>query len=69
MTHIESDVTTLKRKVDGVEQITEGVEKMTQQAAGAGTAGRWLIKIGIAVIGAAGWLAAVYTHLTGRPPP
>jgi len=60
---------TISRKVESVEKITDDVKTIHDQAAGAGTAGRWLIKIGIGVVATAGWLAAAYTHLTGTPPP
>ena len=60
---------TINRKVETVEKITDDVKTIRDQAAGAGTAGRWLIKVGVGVVATAGWLAAAYTHLTGRPPP
>jgi hypothetical protein len=47
----------------------EAVALTEGQASGAGTAGGWLLKIGIGVVASAGWLAAAYTYLTGRPPP
>ena len=68
-TYIETDMTALNRKVESVEKITDDVKTIRDQAVGAGTAGRWLIKIGIGVVTTAGWLAAAYTWMTGRPPP
>lgn len=68
-THIEADVSTLKAKVEGVEQVTEDVKKMRERAFGAGTLGVWLWRVGGAVLSFAAGLAAAYTWLTGRPPP
>jgi hypothetical protein len=79
-THIEQDVLTTKVRVENVEVntndrlqkvelVTDGVQIMRERALGAGTAGRWLIKIGIGVVTFAGWVLAGYTYLTGRPPP
>jgi len=67
--HLESDLTAIKSKVDGMEKVTVEVTTLRTQAQGAGTAGRWLLKIGIALLTAAGWLLGAYTWLTGRPPP
>ncbi len=60
---------TVKAKVERVEGVSDDVVAMRQQAQGAGTLGRWLIKIGIAVVTIAGWAVGAYTYLTGRPPP
>lgn len=79
-THIEQDVLTTKVRVENVEVntndrlqkvelVTDGVQIMRERALGAGTAGRWLIKIGIGVVTFAGWILAGYTYLTGKPPP
>ena len=68
-THLETDVTGIKNKVEAVGAVTDNVKAMTLQAQGAGTLGHWLIKIGLGVIAAAGWLVGAYTYLTGRPPP
>jgi hypothetical protein len=68
-THLESDVMSVKAKTDAIQSVTDDVKKMRQQAQGAGTMGRWLIRIGIGIVTVAGWLAATYTHFTGRPPP
>lgn len=59
----------LKVSVAEMQTVTDDVKTMRQQAQGAGTLGKWLIKIGVAVIAAAGWMATAYTYLTGRPPP
>ena len=68
-TNLEADAHSTKVKVDQMQSITDGVENMTQRAIGAGTLGQWLIRIGIGVVAAAGWLAWAYTQITGRPPP
>lgn len=68
-THIESDVSSLKNKVEGMEKVTVEVTTLRTKAEGAGTAGRWLIRLGIAILGFAGWVVGAYTWLTGRPPP
>ena len=59
----------LKESVSEMQTVTDDVKTMRQQAQGAGTLGQWLIKIGVGVLALAGWLAAAYTQLTGRPPP
>ncbi|MBN9242419.1 MAG: DUF1515 family protein [Mesorhizobium sp.] len=68
-THLEADVASTKTKLDGMEQVTVQTTTLITKAEGAGTLGRWLIRIGIGVVGAAGWLVGVYTWMTGRPPP
>lgn len=49
--------------------VTDQVVQLTEQAKGAGTAGRWLLRAGIVIVSAAGWLMALYTQITGKPPP
>ena len=68
-TFLETDISSVKSKVEGVEAITDDVRVLRHQARGAGTLGFWLIRIGIGVVGFAGWLVGVYTWVTGRPPP
>ena len=68
-THMEADMSSLKNKVEGMEKVTVEVTTLRTKAEGAGTAGRWLIRIGISILGAAGWVVGAYTWLTGRPPP
>ncbi|WP_353641303.1 DUF1515 family protein [Mesorhizobium sp. WSM2239] len=68
-THLETDMLTVKNKVEGVEAVTEDVISLRQQALGAGTLGHWLIRIGIGVVTLAGWAIGIYTWMTGRPPP
>ncbi|MCT7375471.1 DUF1515 domain-containing protein [Chelativorans salis] len=68
-THLESDMMSVKGKVESVQTVTDDIKQMRQQAVGAGTLGVWLWKIGGWVIGAAAGFMAAYTWLTGRPPP
>jgi hypothetical protein len=68
-TYLETDVTSIRAKVDDMEQVTVQVKTMTMRAEGAGTLGRWLIRIGIGVVTCAGWIIGAYTYLTGKPPP
>jgi hypothetical protein len=68
-TNLEADVSSVKHKVEEMESVTDDVVALRQQAAGAGTLGKGLIKVGIAVVAFAGWLIGIYTYLTGRPPP
>jgi hypothetical protein len=68
-THLESDVSSVKNKIEDVEKVTVEVTTLRTKAQGAGTLGRWLIRIGIGVVTVAGWLAAAWTQATGRPPP
>jgi len=67
--HLESDLTAIKSKVDGMEKVTVEVTTLRIRAQGAGTAGRWPLKIAIAIVTAAGWALRAYTWLTGRPAP
>lgn len=68
-THMESDVSSLKHKVEGMEKVTVQTTTLITKAEGAGTLGRWLIRLGIGVVTVAGWLIGAYTYVTGRPPP
>ena len=68
-THLEADVSSLKNKVDAHEKVTVEVTTLRTKAEGAGTLGRWLIRLGIGIVTIAGWLIGGYTWLTGRPPP
>lgn len=67
--HLESDMQSVKNKVEDMEIITDDVARLRHQAQGAGTLGHWLIKIGLGVIWLAGVIVGAYTWLTGRPPP
>jgi hypothetical protein len=69
LTNVEADIGNLKNKVTDMENVTVEVKTIRAKAQGAGTLGFWLVKIGIGVVGAAGWLVGVYTWITGRPPP
>jgi len=66
---LEGDLSAIKDKVDGMEKVTVEVTTLRTKAQGAGTLGRWLIRIGIAIVTAAGWAVGAYTWITGRPPP
>lgn len=68
-THLESDVSTITTKVQGMEKVTVEVTTLRTKAEGAGTVGRWLLRVGIAIVGFVGWVFGLYTWLTGRPPP
>jgi len=68
-THLEADVFSTKSKVEAIEDVTDAVVQLRERALGAGTLGRWLLWIGGGVITAGGWAAAIYTWITGRPPP
>lgn len=68
-THLEADVGSIVKKVDDMEKVTVEVTTLRTKAQGAGTLGRWLIRLGIGIVTAAGWMIGAYTWLTGRPPP
>lgn len=75
-THLESDAHGIKgqvkaigERVDTVNKVTDDVIKLRTQAEGAGTAGRWALKVALAIVAFSGWLMALYTSTTGRPPP
>lgn len=69
MTQVEADVLSAKNRLDATERVTVEVTTLKTRAEGAGTLGRWLLRIGIGVVTLAGWLIGGYTWLTGRPPP
>lgn len=62
-------MSSVKNRVEAHEKVTVEVTTLRTKAEGAGTLGRWLIRIGIGVVTAAGWLIGAYTWMTGRPPP
>ncbi|MDR7034476.1 DUF1515 family protein [Mesorhizobium sp. BE184] len=68
-THLESDMSSTKHKLDSMEKVTVEVTTLRTKAQGAGTLGRWLIRFGIGIVTLAGWLIGAYTWMTGRPPP
>lgn len=68
-THLESDMSATKNKVEGMEKVTVEVTTLRTKAEGAGTLGYWLLRAGGFILSAAGGFAAAYTYLTGRPPP
>ncbi|MCR5859737.1 DUF1515 domain-containing protein [Mesorhizobium sp. J428] len=69
MAGVKTDMAGVKKVVTDIQAVTDDVVAMRQKAAGAGTLGHWLIKIGIGVVAFAGWLVSLYTWITGRPPP
>jgi hypothetical protein len=69
LTRVESDLISVKHSQANMQAVTDDVVSLRTQAQGAGTAGRLLLKTGIAIVGAAGWLLGLYTWFTGRPPP
>lgn len=68
-THLESDLSSMKHKIQGMEKVTVEVTTLRTKAEGAGTVGRWLLRAGIAIVSFAGWVVGIYTYWTGRPPP
>lgn len=66
---IETDAAIVKKTVEDMEKVTIEVTTMRTKAEGAGTLGRWLLRIGLGVVTVAGWIIGAYTWLTGRPPP
>lgn len=62
-------VGSIEAKVDKHQKFTDDIERIQDQAIGAGTLGRWLIKIGLGVLTVGGWIIGAYTYLTGKPPP
>ncbi len=68
LSHVEGEVEATKKSVDQIQPVADDMVKLRTQAVGAGTVGRWLIRIGIGVVTLASWIVAGYTWLTGRPP-
>jgi hypothetical protein len=68
-THLETDMLSIKNKVDAHEKVTVEVTTLRTKAEGAGTVGKWLLRAGIAIVTFVGWLVGAYTWFTGRPPP
>lgn len=67
--HITHRLENVEREILSIRPTSEEYRQMRDRVAGAGTLGTWLWKIGLAVVSIAGWIAAAYTWLTGRPPP
>lgn len=68
-THLETDMGSIRNKVDAHEKVTVEVTTLRTKAQGAGTLGRWLVRLGIGIVTVAGWIVGLYTYWTGRPPP
>jgi len=66
---MKTSVAVLTKDVAAAKAVTDDVVKLGNQAQGAGTAGRVLIKVGIGIVGAVGYAVGLYSWLTGRPPP
>lgn len=76
ITHVETETATLRRetssisrRVDKLQAVTDDVQELRAKAAGAGLLGHWLVRIGIGVVTLGGWLYAAYAWVVGRPPP
>lgn len=69
LTNVETDIGNLKNKVTDMENVTVEVKTIRAKAQGAGALGYGLLRLGGFVLSFAGGAAAVYTWLTGRPPP
>ncbi|MDS1136001.1 DUF1515 family protein [Nitratireductor indicus] len=69
LSHVEGEVEATKKTVNDMKPVTDDMAQLRTQPAGAGTLGRWLIRIGIGVVTPASWIDVGYTWLTGRPPP
>lgn len=68
-THLEAQMGDMTARVGAMQNVTDGVQVLSYKAQGAGTAGQWALRIGIALLTGLGWIMAGYTWLTGRPPP
>lgn len=68
-THLESDLSSVKNKVEAHERVTVEVTTLRTKAQGAGMLGHGLLRLGGWILGAAGWLYGAYLWFTGRPPP
>jgi len=69
MTHMETDVSSLKNKIEGIEKITGAAKELSLKAQGAGWLGTKLIALGGWVLGAAvmlyqfwGWLSSMFNR-------
>ncbi|WP_305778807.1 DUF1515 family protein [Nitratireductor sp. OM-1] len=46
LSHVEGEVEATKKSVDQIQPVADDMVKLRTQAVGAGTVGRWLIRIG-----------------------
>ena len=63
--HIETDMLALKNKVDGMEEVTIQVKTLRNKAEGAGTLGRWLLKLGGLVAVSRRWFCCCVDVIDG----
>lgn len=68
-THLETEMHSVKQKVDAQGIITEEVKVARDRVIFAGTLGRVLWSIGKGLLAAAAGAAGAWYALTGRPPP
>lgn len=66
---LEAAIETMSSEVGEIRGVTDKVVALRQQAEGAGSLGRALLRVGGWVLASAGWAVGVYTYWTGRPPP
>jgi len=67
--HLENEVHSMRREMEGMQAVTDDVTKLRERAVGAGTLGRGLLILGGWIVGAASGAGVVYPWITGRPPP
>lgn len=67
-TMLERDFAAMRDTIDGIQDITDQAKTLRDKAAGMGLAGKWLIRIGLAVVSVGGWIIGVLQYLSGRPP-
>ncbi len=68
-THLETELHSVKTKVDAQQAITDEVKTVRDRVLFAGSLGKVLWSIGKALIAAAAGAAGAWYALTGRPPP
>lgn len=66
---LETELTSIKNKVDAHERVTVEVTTLRTKAIGAGKMGQALLWAGGWLLGAAGWVYGAYLWFMGRPPP
>jgi len=66
---LEVHFAVMSKDVTEMKSVTDEVVSMRQQAQGAGTLGRWLLRIGSGILVLAGWVTSAYMYFAARPPP
>lgn len=61
ITHIESDLSQLKSRVENAEKVTVAVTTLRTKAEGAGMFGTYTVKVVLAILGFGGWAIGLYT--------